>query len=109
MLLIPLFLSTVYFRLAYVKYTGLELCTNMSTSTEIIGNVTIFFFVPDGYELPSDGRQKVYPNGTLLISSAVKATDEGYYTCTASNRRDESDSGNVHIQVMSELKMTYIP
>jgi hypothetical protein len=56
----------------------------------------------DGYELPSDGRQKVFPNGSLTISLASKSTDEGYYTCTAFNRRDDSDSGNVHIQVMSE-------
>ena len=56
----------------------------------------------DGYELPSDGRQKVFSNGTLTIVGASKSTDEGYYTCTAFNRRDESDSGNVHIQVTSE-------
>lgn len=63
-----------------------------------------FFFssVSDGYELPSDGRQKVFANGTLAISAASKSADEGYYTCTAFNRRDESDSGNVHIQVTSE-------
>ena len=59
-------------------------------------------FILDGYELPSDGRQKVFPNGTLTISAASKTADEGYYTCTAFNRRDESDSGNVHIQVTSE-------
>lgn len=57
---------------------------------------------PDGYELPSDGRQKVFPNGTLVITQAMKTTDEGYYTCTAFSRRDEAHSGNVHIQVMSE-------
>ena len=61
-----------------------------------------FHSFADGYELPSDGRQKVFPNGTLTISAASKTADEGYYTCTAFNRRDESDSGNVHIQV-SEL------
>ena len=60
-----------------------------------------FHLISDGYELPSDGRQKVFPNGTLTISTASKSADEGYYTCTAFNRRDESDSGNVHIQVTS--------
>lgn len=59
-------------------------------------------FFTDGYELPSDGRQKVFPNGTLVITQAMKSTDEGYYTCTALSRRDKAHSGNVHIQVMSE-------
>ena len=63
---------------------------------------SVFNLISDGYELPSDGRQKVFPNGTLTISAASKSADEGYYTCTAFNRRDESDSGNVHIQVTSE-------
>ena len=63
---------------------------------------TAFYLISDGYELPSDGRQKVFPNGTLTISTASKSADEGYYTCTAFNRRDESDSGNVHIQVTSK-------
>ena len=26
----------------------------------------------DGYELPSDGRQQIFPNGTLVISKAMK-------------------------------------
>ena len=53
--------------------------------------------------MPSDGRQKVYPNGTLIISMAMKEADEGYYSCTAFNRREESHSGNVHIQVNPDL------
>ncbi len=61
-----------------------------------------FFHFSDGYELPSDGRQKVFPNGTLIIEQAMKTTDEGYYTCTATSRRDDQHSGNVHIQVLSE-------
>ena len=63
---------------------------------------SVFHLISDGYELPSDGRQKVFPNGTLTISTASKSADEGYYTCTAFNRRDESDSGNAHIQVTSK-------
>lgn len=66
------------------------------------GKDPFFPSLPDGYELPSDGRQKVFPNGTLIIDQAMKSTDEGYYTCTAFSRRDEAHSGNVHIQVMSK-------
>ena len=69
---------------------------------ESLGAATAFHLISDGYELPSDGRQKVFPNGTLTISTASKSADEGYYTCTAFNRRDESDSGNAHIQVTSK-------
>ena len=78
---------------------SLEMCT------QTVASKVSHFYIPntDGYELPSDGRQKVFANGSLIISSAAKDLDEGYYTCTAFNRKDESDSGSVHIQVMSMI------
>ena len=54
--------------------------------------------------MPSDPtRQKVFPNGTMVIDKASKVLDEGYYTCAAfGNQRKESDSGTVQIQVLSK-------
>ncbi|CAB4064373.1 DSCAM [Lepeophtheirus salmonis] len=55
----------------------------------------------DGYKLPSNGRQSVFENGTLVIREARKLEDEGYYTCSAFNPRDESHTGTIQIQVLS--------
>lgn len=55
----------------------------------------------DGYELPSHGRQEVFSNGTLKIEGAHKLHDEGFYTCSAFNQRDESHSGTVQIEVLT--------
>ncbi|GAB6026603.1 Down syndrome cell adhesion molecule-like protein 1, variant 2 [Chamberlinius hualienensis] len=49
--------------------------------------------------LPIDPRQEVHPNGTMQIMSVDKNFDEGLYTCTATNDRDESASGTVAITV----------
>ncbi len=62
----------------------------------------MFPLFPDGYELPNHSRQTVYPNGTLIVESAHKLTDEGFYSCTAFNQRDESHMGTVQIEVLSK-------
>ena len=56
--------------------------------------------------MPSDPtRQKVFPNGTMVIDKASKVLDEGYYTCAAfGSQRKESDSGTVQIQVLSKYQ-----
>lgn len=73
----------------------MHFCKDDITST----NASI---ISDGYELPNHGRQSVLPNGTLVIESAHKLHDEGFYTCLAFNQHDESHSGNVQIEVLSE-------
>lgn len=35
--------------------------------------------------LPTNHRQTVYPNGTLIIRDITKEGDEGQYSCTAIN------------------------
>ena len=48
-----------------------------------------------------------FGNGSLVIHTASKLHDEGYYTCTASNERDESHTGTVQIKVLSEFRFQY--
>lgn len=52
-----------------------------------------------GRELPDDLRQKVMPDGTLIISSVQKSVDSGTYTCWAKNKQGHSArrSGDVAV------------
>lgn len=50
-------------------------------------------------ELPDDLRQKVLPDGTLVITSVQKKGDAGVYTCSARNKQGHSArrSGDVAV------------
>ncbi|CAB0034504.1 unnamed protein product [Trichogramma brassicae] len=54
-----------------------------------------------GRELPDDLRQKVQPDGTLVISSVQKSVDSGVYTCWAKNKQGHTArrSGDVAVIV----------
>ncbi|GFG32700.1 hypothetical protein Cfor_00545 [Coptotermes formosanus] len=57
------------------------------------------------HELPSDLRQKVQRDGTLVIHPVQKATDAGVYTCSAKNKQGHSArrSGEVAVIVPPKL------
>lgn len=52
-----------------------------------------------GTELPLDIRQKVLPDGTLVVSPVQKKDDSGVYTCWARNKQGYSArrSGEVNV------------
>ncbi|CAL7944963.1 unnamed protein product [Xylocopa violacea] len=56
-------------------------------------------------ELPDDLRQKVLPDGTLVITSVQKKTDAGAYTCSARNKQGHSArrSGDVAVIVPPKI------
>ncbi|XP_076249072.1 Down syndrome cell adhesion molecule 2 isoform X8 [Calliopsis andreniformis] len=56
-------------------------------------------------ELPDDLRQKVLPDGTLVISSVQKKGDAGVYTCSARNKQGHSArrSGDVAVIVPPKI------
>ncbi|XP_043281864.1 Down syndrome cell adhesion molecule-like protein Dscam2 isoform X2 [Venturia canescens] len=53
----------------------------------------------DEQPLPTNRRQEVSPNGTLVIRHVDSKTDPGAYTCTAKNKQGRLDSQTVHIEV----------
>ncbi|GFQ82593.1 down syndrome cell adhesion molecule-like protein Dscam2 [Trichonephila clavata] len=54
----------------------------------------------DGVRLPLNHRQKVFPNGTLLVRNIEKASDSGPYKCSASNADGITAENSLHIKVI---------
>ena len=55
-----------------------------------------------GRELPDDLRQKVMPDGTLIVSSVQKQVDSGTYTCWAKNKQGHSARRSGDVAVIGE-------
>ncbi|XP_052126133.1 cell adhesion molecule Dscam2 isoform X2 [Frankliniella occidentalis] len=53
----------------------------------------------NGQALPSSRRQKVFPNGTLLVQQTRQGEDQGTYTCQAVNRQKHSARRDVEVAV----------
>jgi hypothetical protein len=64
-------------------------------------NILMHFFA-DSLHLISDMRRKVHINGSFEIGQVVKTSDEGIYTCEASNRHGQTSKGSTQIQVMGK-------
>ncbi|CAG5100528.1 Similar to Dscam2: Down syndrome cell adhesion molecule-like protein Dscam2 (Drosophila melanogaster) [Cotesia congregata] len=58
-----------------------------------------------GRELPDNLRQKVLPDGTLVVSSVQKESDTGTYTCWARNKQGHSArrSGDITVIVPPKI------
>ncbi|XP_039283579.1 Down syndrome cell adhesion molecule-like protein Dscam2 isoform X44 [Nilaparvata lugens] len=59
----------------------------------------------DGRQLPINRKQKVFPNGTLIIENVERMSDQATYTCVAKNSQGFSSRGTLEVQV---LVMPYI-
>ena len=52
----------------------------------------------DGVRLPANHRQSVHSsNGTLVIKEVSRESDEGQYTCSASNRRGIGSKSGINL------------
>lgn len=53
--------------------------------------------------LPINRKQKVFPNGTLIIENVERMSDQATYTCVARNAQGYSARGTLEVQVMVAL------
>ncbi|XP_069995909.1 cell adhesion molecule Dscam2 [Penaeus vannamei] len=60
----------------------------------------------DGRTLPVMARQKVYENGTLVVSRVEKSRDGGSYTCTAQDKHGRTHSATATVQVLVPPKLS---
>ncbi|XP_034229993.1 Down syndrome cell adhesion molecule-like protein Dscam2 isoform X12 [Thrips palmi] len=54
----------------------------------------------DGRTLPINRKQKVFPNGTLIIENVERQSDQATYTCVVQNEQGFLVKGNLEVQVM---------
>ena len=59
---------------------------------------------PDARVLPRDARQKVFPNGTLIITNVQRQSDQGTYTCVARSTHGYMARANLEVLVMGEYR-----
>ncbi|KAL9920269.1 Down syndrome cell adhesion molecule 1 isoform 1-T1 [Glossina fuscipes fuscipes] len=60
----------------------------------------------DNRALPINRKQKVFPNGTLIIENVERNSDQATYTCVAKNAEGYSARGSLEVQVMVPPKIT---
>ncbi|XP_051153579.1 cell adhesion molecule Dscam2 isoform X6 [Leptopilina boulardi] len=56
--------------------------------------------------LPINRKQKVFPNGTLIIENVERQSDQATYTCVARNAQGYSARGMLEVQVMVAPQIT---
>lgn len=61
-----------------------------------------FFSKLDNRPLPINRKQKVFPNGTLIIENVERNSDQAVYTCVAKNAEGYSARGNLEVEVMGK-------
>lgn len=54
----------------------------------------------DNQRLPFNHRQKVYPNGTFILTDVEKNTDEGIYRCQANGKDGKTSASSLSVQVL---------
>ncbi|XP_069361354.1 cell adhesion molecule Dscam1 isoform X3 [Maniola hyperantus] len=59
----------------------------------------------DGQTLPLNRRQKVFPNGTLIVEQTQRGEDAGTYTCQAANRQRHVARRDVEVQILVQPKI----
>ena len=61
-----------------------------------------------GRELPDNIRQKVLPDGTLVVSSVQKEVDTGTYTCWARNKQGHSARRSGDVTVIGKVSIHFL-
>ncbi|XP_076265886.1 Down syndrome cell adhesion molecule 1 isoform X19 [Rhynchophorus ferrugineus] len=59
----------------------------------------------DGRLLPINRKQKVFPNGTLIIENVERISDQATYVCVAKNSQGYNARGSLEVQVMVPPQM----
>lgn len=58
--------------------------------------------------LPINRKQKVFPNGTLIIENIERNSDQATYTCVAKAADGYAARGTLEVEVMGKLKVLFL-
>lgn len=72
------------------------------------GCTNLIILFPDGRTLPINRKQKVFPNGTLIIENVERQSDQATYTCVVQNEQGFLVKGNLEVQVMGKSKSSTV-
>lgn len=61
----------------------------------------------DNRVLPINRKQKVFPNGTLVIENVERTSDQATYTCVAKDTKGYSARGSLEVKVMGMSNFIY--
>lgn len=82
----------------------------MNNFFSILINSIVFPPLPpttDNRALPINRKQKVFPNGTLIIENVERNSDQATYTCVAKNAEGYSARGALEVQVMGKCSSVH--
>lgn len=57
--------------------------------------------------LPINRKQKVFPNGTLIIENVERNSDQATYTCVAKNAEGYSARGSIEVEIMGKFRFSF--
>ena len=69
--------------------------------------ITNIVWEREGRQLPINDRQRVFPNGTLIIEDVQRNEDAASYTCIAKNEEGYSARSDLEVSVMGKYGQTY--
>ncbi|CAH1394396.1 unnamed protein product [Nezara viridula] len=67
--------------------------------------IDVITWEKDGRKLPINRNQRIFPNGTLYITSVGREQDKGSYQCSAQNKQGKATSQNIIISVIVPPKL----
>ncbi|XP_071958859.1 cell adhesion molecule DSCAM-like isoform X2 [Antedon mediterranea] len=110
----------VYYE-ARINIYGAPMIRNFRNLTAVAGDIMDVRCIATGYPienirwyqgddlLPSNDRQTIEADGTLVVSNVKKGSDEGKYFCEVDNGLGQSDRKSVYIDVLVPPKIGEMP
>lgn len=78
-----------------------------NSSLDATCHLNVFHHLLDNTKLPLNHRQKLFPNGTLVINELNEISDRGQYSCQAKNLDGQLAKSDVHITIKGKLAASH--
>lgn len=82
--------------------------SNINIKLFLINSVDSIVWERENRVLPINRKQKVFPNGTLIIENVERNSDQATYTCVAKNAEGYSARGSIEIEIMGKFFASFV-